>query len=207
MIGIRRLPRRAREFLVVVAAGAITAVVGLVIVGTVTGSSPTSAGPARPAGGVPGLGWDANLYPLGPPPLAEKTTVAGAQAKAGFPVPLPGTAAASRAYLTQAWVNTHNGEVALVFDKGKVDITMARAQYQNPLSNFRAFVAQKRKNGVTAAAIGQVNGHPALIITPNTAANRSNKAVVEFDRNGIDISIYSNTYGTDTLLAIARSMQ
>jgi hypothetical protein len=208
MIGIWRRPRWAHGFLVVVAAWAITAVLGLVIVGKVTGSSPTSTGVARHTGGLPGLGWNANRYPLGPPgPVAEKTTVAGAQAAAGFPVPVPNDAAASPANMTQAWVNKHNGEVALVFDKGKIDITMARATQQKDLRYFQAFVSQKNKNRVTDA-IGQVNGRPALVITPNTSAIcHCNPAVVEFNRNGIDVSIYSSTYGTDTLYAIANSMR
>jgi hypothetical protein len=215
MIGIRRLPRRARGFLVVAAAWAITAVAGLVIAGTVTGSGPASAGPARHTGGVRNpIGWNGNLYPLGPPGsrLAEKTTVAGAQAKAGFPVPVSSTAAASRDSLTQVWVNGNTiprkkRQVALVFDNGKVQILMHRATYQSDLRNFRAFVREKSKNKVTAA-IGQVNGRPALVITPGTAAyTHSNPAVVEFNLNGIDVGIYSHTYGTDTLLAIASSMR
>lgn len=206
MIGIRRLPRRARGFLVVAASGAITAVAGLVIAGTVTGSGPASAGPARDTGGVRNpIGWNGNLYPLGPPGLfgAEKTTVAGAQAKVGYPVPVPSTAAASRANLTQVWVAPHNGrQAALVFDNGKVDILMHRATYRSALSYFHAFVAQKKKNGAPNAAIGQVNGRHALVIPP--PPNRSD---VDFWRNGIFIAISSNTYGTDTLLAIANSMR
>ncbi len=208
MMGHWRRPRWVHGFLVVVAAWAITAVLGLVIVGKVTGSGPTSTGSARQSGALPGIGWNTNRYPLGPPgPAAETTTVAGARAAAGFPVPVPSDAAASRTNLTQAWVNKYNGEVALVFDKGKVDITMARATQQKDLRYFRAFVAQKNKNRVTDA-IGQVNGRPALVITPNTSAIcHCNPAVVEFDQNGIDVSIYSNTYGIGTLLAIANSMQ
>ncbi len=208
MIGIWRGPRWGHRFLLVVAAWAITAVLGLVIAGKVTGSGgPASTGSARHTSGLPGLGWNGNLYPLGPPGLAEKTTVAGARAAAGFPVLVPGDPAASRANLTQAWVSTNNGEVALVFDRGKVDITMARVTYQRDLRYFHAFVAQKNKNRVTDA-IGQVNGRPALVITPDTSADcHCNPAVVDFNRNGIDVSIYSNTYGTGTLLAIANSMQ
>ena len=195
--------------LLVTAAWAITAALGLVVVGQVTGSTPTSTGSARHADDVPGLGWNGNLYPLGPPGsgAAEKVTVAGAQAKAGFPVPMPSNPAASRADLTQAWVSTHGRQVALVFDKGHVDITMAPAQYQSPLGNFHAFIAEKDKNKVTAA-IGHVNGQPALVITPDTSALcHCNPAYVEFDRNGIDINISSHTYGTGTLLAIANSMR
>lgn len=209
MIGIWRRPRWAHGFLVVAAAWAITAVLGLVIAGKVTGSSPTSTGSARHAGGVPAVGFNGNLYPLGPPgwAAAEKTTVAGARAAAGFPVPVPSNLAASRASLSQVWVNTHDGEVALVFDRGKVDITMVRRPYQSALSQYQTFIAEKDQNQVTAA-IGQVNGQPALVITSNTdALTHSNPAYVEFDRNGIDINIWSHTYGTDTLLAIANSMQ
>jgi hypothetical protein len=143
---------------------------------------------------------------------AEKTTVAGAQAKAGYPVPVPSTAAASRANLIQAWVsNTRyiprkERQVALVFDKGKVEILMHRATYQSALRYFHAFVAEKDKNGGVTAAIGQVNGRPALVIWPGTNTRHSNPAVVNFWRNGVDIGIYSNTYGTDTLLVIAESM-
>jgi hypothetical protein len=102
-------------------------------------------------------------------------------------------------------VAPHNRrQVALVFDNGKVEITMAPAQYRNPLRNFRAFIAENR----VTAAIGQVNGQPALVITPKTdATTHSNPAYVEFDRNGIDINISSHTYGTGTLLAIASSMR
>lgn len=215
MIGIRRLPRRARGFLVVVASGVITAVAGLVIAGTVTGSGPASAGPARHTGGVRNLvaGWG-NRYPLGPPGLtgAEKTTVAGAQAAVGYPVPVPSTAAASPANLTQAWVSSStlprkDREVALLFDKGKVEILMHRATYQSDLRYFRTFIAEKDKNRVTAE-IGQVNGRPALVIWPGTDAyTHSNPAVVIFNRNGVHVGIYSNTYGTDTLLAIAEGMR
>jgi hypothetical protein len=215
MIGIRRLPRRARGFLVVAAAWAITAVAGLVIAGTVTGPGPASAGPAGHTSGVRSpIGWNGNLYPLGPPGsgIAEKTTVAGAGAKAGYPVPVPSTAAASRANLTQAWVNGNTipreeRQVALVFDNGKVQILMHHSTYQSALRYFRAFVAEKDLNRVTAA-LGQVNGRPALVITPNTdALTHSNPATVNFWRNGVLISIYSHTYGTDTLLAIASSMR
>jgi hypothetical protein len=199
--------------LVVAAAWVITAVAGLVIADTVTGSGPAPAGPAWHTGGVgrAPIGWNSDLYPLGPPGTGvEKTTVAGAQAKAGYPIPVPSTAAASRANLTQVWAAPHNGrQVALVFDNGKVQILMHPATYQRDLRYFRAFIAQKSKNRVTAA-IGHVNERPALIITPNTDAypyDHANPAVVMFNRNGVSVGIYSHTYGTHTLLAIARSMR
>jgi hypothetical protein len=144
--------------------------------------------------------------------VAEKTTVAGAQAKAGYLVPVPSTAAASRASLTQAWVNGNTiprkkRQVALLFDNGKVEILMHRATYQSALHYFHAFIAEKNQNGGVTAEIGQVNGRPALVVTPGTNYSHSNPAVVNFWRNGVLISIYSQTYGTDILLAIASSMR
>src|SRR5258708_40340103 len=106
MIGMRRLPRRARGFLVVMASGAIMAVVGLVVAGTVTGSGPASAGPARHTGGGGNLtAGRGDLYPLGPPGLtgAGKKTGAGAQGKTGYLGPGPRTAAARRANPTPGW--------------------------------------------------------------------------------------------------------
>jgi hypothetical protein len=159
------------------------------------------------------IGWNGNLYPLGPPGSgwAEKTTVAGAQAAVAYPVPVPSDPVASRANLTQAWINgntipRNERQVAFVFDNGKVHILMHRSTYQSDLHYFRAFIAEKDKNRVTAA-IGQVNGRPALVIKPDTNAyTHSNPAVVMFNRNGVQVGIYSHTYGTDTLLAIAESM-
>jgi hypothetical protein len=202
-------PRRRRRLLIAISAVAALAVTALLVtsLGVVT-----SPGPARHAGGVRNpIAWNAYLYPLGPPGGilgAKKTTVAGAQAKVGYPVPVPGTAAASRASLTQVWVAPHVGrQAALVFDRGKVDILMAPKTRQGALRWFRALVAQKKKIGVAAATLGQVNGRPALVvIEPGTNANGSKPAVVHFYRNGVLISIYSNTYGEGTLLAIAGSM-
>src|SRR5258708_17834628 len=191
MIGMRRLPRRARGLLVVMAPGAVRAVVGWVVAGTVTGSGPAAAGPARHTGGVGNLtAGRGNLYPLGPPGLtgAEKTTVAGAQAKAGYLVPVPSTAAASRANLTQAWVSgstlaRKDREVAHVFDKGKVDILMHRATYQSALRYFHAFLAERNQHGGGTTEIGQGNGRPPLVITPGTKYRHSHPPVVNFWRH------------------------
>jgi hypothetical protein len=196
-----------RGLLLVVTAWAITVALGLVIVGQATGSSPKSTDSAGHAM-APGLGWNGKLYPLGPPGsgAAEKMTVAEAQTRVGFPVRMPRIPAAIQADLTQAWVSTRGRQIALVFDRGRVDITMAPAQYVSALRNFQAFIAEKSKNKVTAA-IKQMNGQPALVITRDTSAIcHCNPAYIEFDRSGIDVNISSHTYETSTLLAIAKSM-
>src|SRR5258708_1094716 len=83
-------PRR-RRLLIAISAAAALAVTALLVtsLGLVTfrpGSRVAGSGPARHTGGVPNpIGWNGNLYPLGPPGMAEKTTGADAQAKAGYP--------------------------------------------------------------------------------------------------------------------------
>jgi len=200
-------PRRRRRLLIAISAVAALSVTALLVTSLGVMTSP---GPARHGGVRNPIGWNGKLYPLGPPGFGvEKTTVAGAQAKVGYPVPVPSNAAASLANLSHVWVAPRNGrQVALVFDNGKVDILMHPATYQRDLHYFHAFIAEKKKNGGVTAAIGQVNARPALVIWPGTDYSHSNPAVVDFWRNGVDVSIYSNTkaYGIHTLLAIAKSM-
>src|SRR5258707_3601793 len=128
-------------------------------------SGESRRGRARHTGGVPNpIGWNGNLYPLGPPGMAEKTTVADAQAKVGYPVPVPSDPAASRANLTQVWVAPRNNrQAALVFDRGKVDILMTPYTYQSALHYFRAFVREKRENGGGTPPLAQVNPAPPLV--------------------------------------------
>src|SRR5262249_44040854 len=102
-------PRRRRRLLIAISAVAALGVTALLVtsLGVVTF---TPGRPAQPAGGLRNpIGWNGKLYPLGPPGFGvEKTTVAGAQAKVGYPVPVPSNAAASVANLTQAWVAPRN---------------------------------------------------------------------------------------------------
>ena len=82
-------------------------------------------------------------------------------------------------------------------------IIFAPAHYINARAHFEKFITQNH----ATAVIGHVHKHPALVIAPNTDACGSNPAVVEFDHKGIDVTIYSGSYGTDTLLAIANSLR
>jgi hypothetical protein len=130
------------------------------------------------------------------------TTLANARSIARFPVLTPDVRAASLSNLTQVWVNKQRN-VALAFAHGKVMITFAPAIYSNALKEFERFIAQ---NHVTAA-IGHVHRHPALVITPHTDGCGSNPAWVEFKRGRIDINLYSESYGTGTLLSVADSLK
>jgi hypothetical protein len=190
-----RRPRPSTRGILLVAAGwAITVAVGLTAV-TIARSGPAVSRPER-------------SNSLGPPnyaqPLvnARQTTVAGAAAAAGFRVPVPSHALASRADLSHVWVNKQLRQVALVFAGGKITIMMWPASYRDPLASFRLFIAQNH----ASAAIRHVLGRPALVITPHTDVPRTNPAWVEFDRNGVDINLVSTNYDTAALLAIAASL-
>jgi len=65
---------------------------------------------------------------------------------------VPSTAAASRASLTYVWVSSHTlprkqRQVALVFDKGKIDILMHRATYRSDLHYFQPSSERRRRTG------------------------------------------------------------
>ena len=177
-------------FAVVAAIGTLGLIAAMVLVSGVlrsNGSAECSKG-----------GGPRNGSPLGP---SRTTTLAGAQAAAEFPVLVPNVQAARIANLSHAWVDDQR-QVALVFAAGKVKITLARANYTDALTEFRRFIAQNH----AAAKIGQVHSHPALVISPRTDSCGSNPAWIEFDHEGIDISIYSASYGTQTLLSVANSL-
>jgi len=160
------------------------------------GSVPAHAGRAQSLGLAP-TNW---AQPL---PGAVQTTAAGAQAAVGFPVPLPHDPIASRGDLDHAWLVA--GQVIdLVFDGGQVTIIMQRATYTDPAKWFRIDFAEIKIPG--SAVLGQVNGQPAIIVRPRMDHDKSNPALVEFYRDGIDINVISTSLRTATLLRIADSM-
>jgi hypothetical protein len=185
--------RSSHAFLWVIAGWVAVAAMGLAIIGTV------ARGHAAPSvrGGSPPL-------PTYSQPFVneQETTVAAAQAAVGFTVPMPNAAAANPGNLTQTWLDNDQPQVALEFDGGKLTIMMGPASYQDPTTEFKTFIAE---NNATDS-VENVNGQPALVIQPGTDAPKSNPAWVEFDQNGTDINIVSESYGTDTLLAVANSM-
>jgi len=104
--------------------------------------------------------------------------------------------------LTATWVVASRQQAALVFDQGSLTITMDPAAYQDPKREYQAFVAEDNAQ----SCVGQVEGLPALVISPDTDCGQSNPAWVEFDLNRIDINVYSAGYSDDQLLDVADSM-
>jgi hypothetical protein len=132
----------------------------------------------------------------------QQVSVADAASVAGFDIPVPDTTVAGPGNLTATWAAADRRQVALVFDQGKVDVVMQPAVYKDPASEYNTFISENNAK----AAIGDVNGQPALVISPDTDSNQTNPAWVEFDLNGTDINIFSVGYTTDQLLAVADSM-
>jgi hypothetical protein len=142
--------------------------------------------------------------PPGSSPIAggKETTLTHAQSVARFPVLMPDVHAARLSNLSKTWVNDQRW-VVLEFAGGKVTVMQAPANYSSAIKEFQRFVAHSH----VTAAIGHVHRDPALVIEPHTDGCGSNPAWVEFDHNGIDINVYSGSYGTDTLLAVADSLR
>jgi hypothetical protein len=131
----------------------------------------------------------------------RKVTSTEAEAAVAYKVPLPRTSAASQANLDEVWVNSDTRRVGLVFAE-KIMIRMQPAIHPDPALAFERFVAETS----AIAEVGRVHGEPALVITPNTDAPKSNPAWIEFYRDGISVSVFSHHYGTARLLAVAESM-
>jgi hypothetical protein len=165
------------------------------------------AGAVVVVGGVTGSGGAAQCSKIAGPPngsplvSGRPATIGGVQAAAGFAVLVPDVPAARLANLTHAWVDDRR-HVALVFAAGKVTITQAPATRLDAVTGFRRFVAQNP----AGAAIGRVHGQPALVISPRTDGCGSNPAWIEFEHNRIDVTVYSASYGTGRLLAVAASL-
>jgi hypothetical protein len=188
----RRLARAPRR---VIALLAVAGSLGVVAVVVLASNLARSGGPVTCSQSGMRQGAD-------PLPGGRRTTVAGAQSMAGFAVLVPHDPALSPAHPAQVWVSSQ--AVAFSYAQGKITITMTAAAYADPLTWFHTFIAE---NHYVAAAIGQVNSQPALVISPDTDSCGGNPAWVEFDHGGVDIDLSSHDYGTTTLLAVADSMR
>jgi hypothetical protein len=202
---ISRLPRRALGYTTVAVAAALT-----ISTAAWSGAAP-AAHPAfhavrRAVAVEPPVNWKMPL--IG----AHRTTLTDAAAAAGFAVPMPDVASPIRTgsgpagkislTLSQVW-ETPAREIALVFNGGKVTMLVGPATYKHAGQAFRTELAAIK---VGRAAIDRVNGKPALVVQPRTDYTKSNPALVEVYRHGLDINVISTKLGTRTLRAIAASM-
>lgn len=146
----------------------------------------------------PGLAAPADGDPLF---TGVQTDLAGAARAVGYNVITP-TDTQRSGTLMAVWADGQRGMVALVYSP---DLTIYQepATYSDPATEFQNFINQ---NSDVTATLGTADERTALIIEPGTDAY-SNPAVVEFDYNGIDISLYSSIYSTSTLVLIANSMK
>lgn len=196
---MRRLRRRRARAVAAASAVAVTAAVTVaVIAATSTAPSP------RPAHAAAGC-----LAPMPgnePFPGGHPTTIAGAQSAVRFPILVPHNALADRRTLSQVWVSQASRLVALVYGQRKITILMRPWPVaQSPGKWFRY---ERRVMINKYVTIGRVNGGPALIVLkPNIDYCHANPALVEFYWRGIDILVFSRSYGAAALLRIADSMR
>jgi hypothetical protein len=203
---MNRLPRPASAWAVAVLAAVATVVA---ITAARSGAAPATASHSiRPAvAGEPPVNWKMPL--IG----AHQTTLAAASRAAGFAVPMPDVAAPIRVgsgpanqirmTLSQVWMNQARA-IALVFNGGRVTVLVSPASYRHAGQAFRTELAAIK---VGRAAIDRISGKPALVVQPRTDYTKSNPALVEVYRHGLDINVISTKLGTNTLQAIAATVR
>lgn len=161
-------------------------------------SSGPSAPPAQPACAAPYLNGRA------PFPDGYQTTIAHAQAAVGFPISLPHNTLADQATLSQVWVSNAARLVALEYSKGAIKILLQ--PWPVTSSPQKWFRHERSIMTANSATIGRVNNRPALIVVPDAGSCQPSPASVEFDRNGVEIDVISQTHGTTALTDIAQSI-
>jgi hypothetical protein len=135
-----------------------------------------------------------------PLPGGQDMSLSQAKAAVNFPIPTPSTTGADASDLTDVSVSTAENEIALVYPD--LTVTMAPAVYDNALTNYTAFVAE---NNATAS-VSQLGSLPELVITPDTDGYSNNPAWIEFDLNGTDVNIMSQSQTTSELQSVAESI-
>jgi hypothetical protein len=144
-----------------------------------------------------------------PFPGGYRTTLIRAQSAVGFPVPAPHSAPAGRRALSGIWVSPDSRLVALVYGKEKLKILLQRwPTTANPITHKPEewFHHERDIMARNSAAIGRVNGQPALIVQRHAGPCGTSPALVEFYRRGLEIDVSSPSYGTTELLKVATSV-
>ncbi len=196
-MNLPRRPLRAQPTVWVISGWLTVTITGLAIVGLAGGARSGTLGNSSHTGGTL-VGLSA-AYPLmggAQVPLSSLTDLVS------YSVPVPSTSIANQNNLTGVWAVASRRQAALVFDQGALTIVFKPAAYQDPTAQYQTFVSENN----VESSIDQVNGLPALVISPDTDCAKSNPAWVEFDMSGTDVSIFSSTYSADLLLDVADSM-
>ena len=145
--------------------------------------------------------------------LGQPTSLAGAQAAAGFPLLYPHDPAANDGNLTGA-LTMGKGAIQLNYpvpdaassdlDQPYVSIYEAPWVNGDPKSYYQADIAANPDIG---KSICQVSGSPALCVEPRSPSStgQSNPAFVRTDINGTDVEV-AGANSLDRVLSIAASM-
>ncbi len=138
-----------------------------------------------------------------PVPNGVLTTVQMAKTDMQYPLSFPNTPDANAQTLDAVWENKDLQQVALEYGSGKtITISMLPALYPDPHAELQDQVDL----GISQASLTKVNGAPTLVVQPDTDYYKTNPAWVRIISNGVDINIYSTSYGVDTLLDVANSL-
>jgi hypothetical protein len=192
---------RVRNAVIVVSVVVTAAFVGVVLLNSERNSA---ADRGRRLGRIlqPSRSADLGGAVIGRPPGGEAVTLAEARATVHFPISLPTTTAANSQNLSDVWEANTDDAVDLNFDGSDVTVILRPAAYSDAVTRYGMFIQQDD----ATASLGQVDGSPALVITPNTDEPQTNPAWIAFDLNGVEVNVVSHVYGTSTLLGVADSI-
>jgi hypothetical protein len=153
------------------------------------------------------------LTPSPPYPEEWKTTLAGAQVGAKFPVVLPNDTMANSTNVNAAYVWPGGAAVAFDFPAPQAQSTVRQGYIEvwesvwaggDPLKAFQADLAA---DPVEGKSIIDINGVPALAVTANSPSDfeQANPAFIRFVVNGLDIQV-SGGDNLDALIRIAATI-
>lgn len=144
---------------------------------------------------------------------AQSVSLAAAASAVGGTLALPASSSADTAAMGKVF------EAQTTDDSGATDTWVAvtypansivveyetPVPYSDPAATYQAYVDETPANLSGLASVGQVGGHPALILQENKGSTGSNPASVEFVLNGVKVAVIGYQ-SANTLLTVAQSI-
>jgi hypothetical protein len=207
----RRRPSTNLRISVALAGAIAVAVASAVLIGLSHDSQGANVGSARGLAVARDLGPAFSVaHPL---PHGQLVSLTSAQTDVGQSIPLPSAKAASASSTGPVF------EAQTVSDSGATDTVAAvtypqssfvieyetPVPYADPATAYQTYVNQTPSNLVGFASVGQVAGHPALILQQGKDSTGSNPGAVEFVLGNLKIAVIGYRPSAD-LLAIAQSV-
>lgn len=182
---------KTKQVIVVVLILSVLALTGILFYNKSILSQPTSSRHSQPI--LPQVDW--------PLPNAEELSWAEAQTRVTYSIPLPENVEVQKVWATNTSIEISERAVAVQFTEDL--LLIVHPMIQPP--DWDGIIAS-----VPAFTKVEVRGNPGIGTDPGyTEANEAkyfHPGSVEWWEDGLDITLYSNTYSLEELLKVAQSM-